>query len=99
MTDQALDIRVKSAVTAVTRGMRYVFDFGAICVAFPAKPGKLPQEDRTANLGLIWPETRRGSLRGIYPPLRRMPASRLSGRRPTPAPDFRRFCEALPHTP
>jgi len=23
----------------------------AICVAFPAKPGKLPQEDRTANLG------------------------------------------------
>ena len=71
----------------------------AICVAFPAKPGKLPQEDRTADSGLIWPETRRVSLRGIYPPLRRMPASRLSGRRPTPAPDFRRFCEALPHTP
>ena len=67
--------------------------------AFPAKPGKLPQERRTANLGRFWPETRRGSLRGICPPLRRMPASRLSGRRPTPTPAFRRFCEALPRTP
>ena len=52
--------------------MRCVFGFGAICVAFLANPGKLPQERRTANLGLIWPEMRRASLRGIYPPLRRM---------------------------
>lgn len=31
--------------------MRCVFGFGAICVAFLANPGKLPQERRTANLG------------------------------------------------
>ena len=52
----------------------------AICVAFPANPGKLPQERRTANSGLIWPETRRGSLRGIYPRPQdsvRKPAERL----------------------
>jgi len=68
----------------------------AICVAFPAKPGQLPQERRTANWGLIWPETRRRSLRGFYPPLRRMPASRLSGRRPTTVPDVRRFSGQKP---
>ena len=76
--------------------LRCVSPYEAICVAFPAKPGKLPQERRTANSELIWPETRRVSLRGIYPPLRRMPASRLSGRRPTPSPDFRRFSGQKP---
>ena len=50
----------------------------AICVAFPAKPGKLPQEDRTANWGLIWPETRRASLQGIYPRHRTPPANQRS---------------------
>lgn len=50
----------------------------AICVAFPAKPGQLPQERRTAKLGLIWPEARRGSLRGIYPHHRTPPANQRS---------------------
>ena len=49
-----------------------------ICVAFPAKPGKLPRERRMANLGLIWPKTRRGSLRGIYPRHRTPPANQRS---------------------
>ena len=68
----------------------------AICGDFPAKPGQLQQERRMADFGLFWPETRRASLRGIYPPLRRMPASRLSGRRPPPTPDFRRFSGQKP---
>ena len=88
------------SITLLCTGiLRRVSAREAICVAFPAKPGKLPRKRRTADLGRFWPETRRGSLRGICPPLRRMPASRLSGRRPTPTPDFRRFCEALPRTP
>ena len=55
-----------------------------ICGDFPVKPDQLPQERGTANWGLIWPETRRGSLRGIYPPLRRMQAERPAVRRPRP---------------
>ena len=48
--------------------MRRISAREAICVAFPALPGKLPQERRTAKLGLFWPEMRSGFLRGTYPP-------------------------------
>ena len=49
--------------------LRRVSAFGAICGGFPAKPGKLPQERRTALFGRFWPKMRTDFRGRFFPPL------------------------------
>ena len=48
--------------------LRHISAREAICVAFLAKPGQLPQERRTALFGRFWPELRTGFRGRFFPP-------------------------------
>ena len=65
--------------------LRRVSAYGAICGGFPAKPGKLPQERRTAFFGRFGPKMRTGFRGRFFPPLGG--ASRASGCPPSASPN------------
>ena len=67
-----------------TGSLRRVSACEPICAAFPAEPGKLPQECRTGGLSRFWPKLRTGFRGAFFPPFGG--ASRAPGCPPSASP-------------
>lgn len=77
--------------------LRRVSACETICVAFPAKPGKLPQEHRTGVLGRVGAKLRTGFRGRFFPPLGG--ASRAPGCPPVASPSPKGVFRAEAHNP